>query len=148
MPKDGTFSCLGDLEVTVQLPDAPADRLCHARQILDRVGDKWSISVIHSLGEETKRFTELRREIDGISQRMLTATLRTLERDGLVERTVHPVVPPRVDYRLTPLGRTLSDTVCALMGWAIHHADDIDEARAAYDSRSEYDPAAAASHAG
>jgi DNA-binding HxlR family transcriptional regulator len=72
----------------------------------------------------------------GISQRMLTSTLRALERDGLVERTVHPVVPPRVDYRLTPLGTTLSVTACALMSWAIDHADDIDEARAAYDGRA------------
>ncbi len=132
----------------MQLPNAPTDRLCHTRQILDRVGDKWSISVIHALGEDTRRFTELRRAIDGISQRMLTATLRTLERDGLVERTVYPVVPPRVDYRLTPLGRTLSNTVCALMGWAMQHADDIDEARAAYDGRSEHAPEAAASNAG
>jgi DNA-binding HxlR family transcriptional regulator len=136
------------VEVTVQLPDAPHDQLCHARQILDRVGDKWSIAVIYSLGTETKRFTELRRDIEGVSQRMLTATVRTLERDGLVARTVHPVVPPRVDYRLTALGRTLSDTVATLMNWAVYHAQDIDEARAAYDSRSEYNPEAAAGRAG
>ncbi len=74
----------------MQVRDTEAARLCHARQILDRVGDKWSIAVIHSLGKGTKRFTELKRDIDGISQRMLTATLRTLERDGLVHRTVHP----------------------------------------------------------
>ncbi len=123
----------------MQLPDAPHDQLCHARQILDRVGDKWSISVIYALGESTMRFTELRRAIEGISQRMLTTTVRALERDGLVERTVHPVVPPRVDYRLTPLGRTLSDTVGALMTWAVHHAPAIDEARAAYDSRAGSD---------
>lgn len=92
---------------------------------------------IYTLAGTTKRFTELKRAIDGISQRMLTATLRTLERDGLVERTVHPVVPPRVDYRLTPLGTTLHGTVCNLMSWAMEHADDIGEARAAYDSRAE-----------
>jgi DNA-binding HxlR family transcriptional regulator len=123
------------VEVTVQVSDPRTARLCHARQILDRVGDKWSIAVIHALGKDTRRFTELKREIDGISQRMLTATLRTLERDGLVHRTVHPVVPPRVDYRLTELGLTLLGTVCTLMGWAVEHADDIDEARAAYDAR-------------
>jgi DNA-binding HxlR family transcriptional regulator len=123
------------MEVTVQVRDAQADRMCHARQILDRLGDKWSIAVIHSLGKGTKRFTELKRDIDGISQRMLTATLRTLERDGLVRRTVHPVVPPRVDYVLTDLGLTLLGTVCTLMTWAVTHADDIDEARAEYDAR-------------
>ncbi|MPZ80983.1 MAG: transcriptional regulator [Actinophytocola sp.] len=119
----------------MQVQNAESARLCFARQILDRVGDKWSIAVIHSLGATTMRFTELKREIEGISQRMLTATLRTLERDGLVHRTVHPVVPPRVDYRLTELGLTLLDTVCDLMGWAVEHADDIGEARAEYDAR-------------
>jgi len=121
----------------VQVDEAHQARLCHARQILDRIGDKWSFSVIYQLGQtEVMRFTELRRAIDGISQRMLTVTLRTLERDGLVERTVHPVVPPRVDYCLTKLGMTLLGTVCQLMGWAVEHADDIDEARAAYDRRA------------
>jgi DNA-binding HxlR family transcriptional regulator len=115
---------------------AAADRAtaCHARQILDRIGDKWSLAVIHQLGT-TRRFTELRRAIDGISQRMLTVTLRGLERDGLVERTVHPVIPPRVDYTLTPLGRTLLGTVCTLMSWSVEHGDEIDQARAAYDAR-------------
>lgn len=113
----------------------PMEKLCHARQILNRVGDKWSFSVIYSLAGVTKRFTELKRDIDGISQRMLTATLRSLERDGLVHRTVHPVVPPRVDYELTPLGLTLVRTICELMSWAVEHADEMDEARAAYDAR-------------
>jgi len=122
----------------VQVDEAHQARLCHARQILDRIGDKWSFSVIYHLGQtEVMRFTELLRAIDGISQRMLTVTLRTLERDGLVERTVHPVVPPRVDYCLTKLGMTLLGTVCQLMGWAVEHADDIDEARAAYDRRAD-----------
>jgi DNA-binding HxlR family transcriptional regulator len=137
VPEDGTFFCLGEPEVTVQLPDVPRERMCHARQILDRVGDKWSISVIYELGDKTMRFTELRRAIDGISQRMLTSTLRALERDGIDERTVHPVVPPRVDYRLTKLGLTLSETVCRLMSWAVEHGDEIDEARAAYDRRAD-----------
>jgi DNA-binding HxlR family transcriptional regulator len=119
----------------MQLDDATRAKLCHARQILDRMGDKWSLAVIHELGKDTRRFTELRRGIDGISQRMLTATLRTLERDGMVHRTVHPVVPPRVDYRLTTLGETLLGTVCELMAWADEHAEEIDKARAEYDSR-------------
>lgn len=124
----------------MQVDEAQQSRMCHARQILDRVGDKWSLSVIHQLSaNNVMRFTELQRGIDGISQRMLTSTVRGLERDGLVERTVHPVVPPRVDYRLTPLGQTLMGTVCALMSWAVEHADDIDEARAAYDDKAARD---------
>ena len=109
----------------MQVEDAHDARLCHARRILDRVGDKWSLAVIHQLVlHPVLRFTELQRHIHGISQRMLTSTVRALERDGLVERTVHPVVPPRVDYRLTDLGRTLLGTVCQLMAWAVDHADD------------------------
>src|SRR5262245_44250567 len=116
--------------------------MCHTRQILDRIGDKWSISVIHQLGaRDTMRFTELQRGIGAISQRMLTVTLRGLERDGLVGRTVHPVVPPRVDYALTELGRTLLGSICGLMSWAIDHAEDIDEARAAYDKKTARDQA-------
>lgn len=108
---------------------------CRAREILDRVGDKWSLQVIALLGERTKRFTELRREIDGISQRMLTVTLRGLERDGIVTRTVYPVVPPRVEYSLTPMGATLMDAAGTLVAWAEHHLAQIDAARADYDAR-------------
>ncbi|SNT48253.1 transcriptional regulator, HxlR family [Actinomadura meyerae] len=108
---------------------------CRAREILDRVGDKWSLQVIAVLGERTKRFTELKREIDGISQRMLTVTLRGLERDGIVTRTVYPVVPPRVEYSLTPLGTTLMDAAETLVQWAENHINQIDSARADYDAR-------------
>ena len=108
---------------------------CAARDVLDRVGDKWSVYVIFLLEDGTRRFTDLRRSIDGISQRMLTVTLRNLERDGLVSRTVYPVVPPRVDYALTPLGRTLRDIIGPLMAWADEHTGDIDRARAGYDRR-------------
>lgn len=108
---------------------------CRAREILDRVGDKWSLQVIALLGERTKRFTELKREIDGISQRMLTVTLRGLERDGIVIRTVYPVVPPRVEYSLTPMGATLMDAAGTLVAWAEHHLAQIDAARADYDAR-------------
>ncbi|MGP4029796.1 winged helix-turn-helix transcriptional regulator [Actinomadura sp. 3N407] len=109
---------------------------CRAREILDRVGDKWSLQVISLLGERTKRFTELRREIDGISQRMLTVTLRGLERDGIVSRTVYPVMPPRVDYSLTPMGATLLDAASTLVKWAESHINEIDAARADYDVRT------------
>ncbi|HEY8474127.1 MAG TPA: helix-turn-helix domain-containing protein [Natronosporangium sp.] len=126
------------LNGTAPLPDTAiqpgVEAVRRARQILDRVGDKWSLVVVHQLGTATKRFTELKREIPGISQRMLTATLRMLERDGLVARTVHPVVPPRVDYALTPLGLSLLGTVCSLVGWAYTNAEAIEKARAAYDA--------------
>ncbi|MFJ7270800.1 winged helix-turn-helix transcriptional regulator [Streptomyces sp. NPDC099050] len=108
---------------------------CEVRQILDRVADKWSLLAIAHLERQTLRFSELRRRIEGISQRMLTVTLRQLERDGLVKRTVHPVVPPRVDYELTPLGATLHTTIRALVDWTEDHQDEIAKARSEYDSR-------------
>jgi len=108
---------------------------CEVRQILDRIADKWSLLVIAILDRGTLRFTELRRGIDGISQRMLTTTLRQLERDGLVRRTVHPVVPPRVDYELTPLGVTLHETIQSLVTWTEAHQREIAVARADYDAR-------------
>lgn len=108
---------------------------CRAREVLDRVGDKWSVYVIHQLGGGAVRFNDLRRGIEGISQRMLTVTLRGLERDGLVIRTVHPAIPVRVEYALTPMGQTLLGTVESLMTWAGAHMTDVDDARAAYDAR-------------
>ncbi|WP_436758810.1 winged helix-turn-helix transcriptional regulator [Streptosporangium sp. V21-05] len=115
---------------------------CEVRQILDRVADKWSLLVIALLDSRTLRFTELSREIDGVSQRMLTVTLRHLERDGLVRRTVHPVVPPRVDYELTPLGVTLHDTIQSLVTWTEKHQNEIAAARAGYDARADTAPVA------
>lgn len=109
---------------------------CEVRQILDRIADKWSLLTIALLEHRTMRFSELRREIDGVSQRMLTVTLRQLERDGLVERTVHAVVPPRVDYALTPLGRTLHRTIQSLVTWTEDHQGEIAAARATYDTRA------------
>ena len=108
---------------------------CRAREVLQRVGDKWSVFVIDLLGQGTMRFTELHRAIDGVTARMLTVTLRGLERDGIVTRTIHPVIPPRVEYALTPLGRTLLDTIGQLVTWADSHLTEIDAARAAYDAR-------------
>ncbi len=106
---------------------------CEVRQILDRIADKWSLLVMALLENGTLRFTELLRLVDGVSQRMLTVTLRQLERDGLVSRTVHPVVPPRVEYSLTELGRSLNTTVLALVSWTEAHQADIAAARARYD---------------
>lgn len=105
------------------------------KRILSRVGDKWSLLVITLLGKHSMRFNELRREVDDISQRMLTLTLRNLERDGLVSRTVYPTVPPKVEYELTELGSTLLETIQSLVNWTITHIDDIASAREAYDAR-------------
>ena len=107
---------------------------CDVRQILDRIADKWSLLVISLLARRTLRFSELRREIDGISQRMLTLTLRHLERDGLISRTVYPVVPPRVDYELTDLGFELLKPVNALGEWARRNTARVNEARQTFDA--------------
>jgi DNA-binding HxlR family transcriptional regulator len=106
---------------------------CPAREILDRVGDKWSVLVIVLLGQHTHRFNELHRAVEGISQRMLTLTVRALQRDGLVSRTVYATVPARVDYELTELGRTLLVPLGALHDWANTHRDDIQAARERHD---------------
>ena len=105
---------------------------CLTRDILARVGDKWSLYVVIRLGEGTKRFRELHRQIDGISERMLT--LRALERDGLVTRTVFAVVPPRVDYALTETGQSLLQTVSPLFLWCAEHVEKVTQARATYDA--------------
>jgi len=107
---------------------------CRAREMLDRVGDRWSVYVISTLDNEgTLRFNELLQRIDGVSQRMLTVTLRGLERDGLVQRTIYPEVPPRVEYTLTPLGATLRKIVRDLINWSGAHLGEVDLARAKYD---------------
>src|SRR6476620_1906401 len=118
-----------------ELEYTPAN--CHARDVLARIGDKWSVYVLHVLGEaRTLRFNELRNQVDGISQRMLTVTLRGLERDGIVARRVYPEVPPRVEYTLTPLGATLRQLVRGLVAWSGAHLAEVDAARAAYDARN------------
>ena len=135
--EEGTSKSPGSSEVTDPWDAHQWDvrEGCEVRQILDRVADKWSLLAIALLEGRTLRFNELRREIDGISQRMLTVTLRQLERDGLVTRTVYPVVPPRVEYALTPLGRTLHSTIQALVTWTETHQTEVAAARAAYDAR-------------
>ena len=131
----------GNIDVT----DTPATvdhRQCRrVAPILARVGDKWSILIIMTLTGGTRRFSELRRMIDGISQRMLTHSLRGLERDGMISREVHPTIPPRVDYALTDLGRSLCVPVVALGEWVQDHLDEIDAARAAYDAACDSDAA-------
>jgi DNA-binding HxlR family transcriptional regulator len=113
-----------------------ASATCRVRGVLDRIGDKWAIYVVDRLGQGPRRFSELLRGIDGITARMLTVTLRGLERDGILTRTVHAAVPPRVDYELTPLGETLLRTIGQLAAWADAHLGEIEEARTAYDARS------------
>lgn len=111
----------------------PAD--CRAiSAVLSRIGDKWTVLVVSTLGRGPKRFNELRKELGSISQRMLTLTLRALERDGLVTRTVYPTVPPRVDYELTALGRSLLDPVNRLTAWARRHRAAMEAARRRYDA--------------
>jgi DNA-binding HxlR family transcriptional regulator len=110
---------------------------CRARVVLDIVGDKWSLLVVRTLRSGPRRFTELEREIDGISRRMLTVTLRDLERDGILTRTVHNVMPPHVSYELTPAGRTLREAAAPLLEWSIAHLAYIDAARAEYDARGD-----------
>jgi DNA-binding HxlR family transcriptional regulator len=109
---------------------------CHAREMIMRVADKWSMYVIHVLAQESPlRFNELKRRVGGVSQRMLTVTLRGLERDGLVRRMMYPEVPPRVEYALTPLGGTLRGIVCNLVTWSEAHLAEVDRARAEYDKQ-------------
>jgi DNA-binding HxlR family transcriptional regulator len=108
---------------------------CEVRILLDRVADKWSLYVVAVLGEGERRFTELRRAVDGISQRMLTVTLRGLERDGIVSRTVHCAMPPNIAYRLTPLGETLWTAVMPLISWAGEHLDEVARAQTGFDCR-------------
>lgn len=103
--------------------------------ILNRIGDKWSVMVVATLARNgIMRFNEIKRAINGVSQRMLTLTLRNLERDGLVTRTIYPEIPPRVEYGLTELGRTLEGPIDALWAWAEQHGPAIGDARAAYDA--------------
>lgn len=102
-------------------------------EILSRIGDKWTVLVVSMLGKGPMRFNALRREIGGVSQRMLTLTLRGLERDGLVTRTVYPTVPPRVDYELTELGKTLLEPIVGVAAWARANRTKIAEARSIYD---------------
>ncbi len=104
-------------------------------EVLSRIGDKWTVFVVGMLSNGTMRFNEMRRRLDGISQRMLTLTLRGLERDGLVARTVYPTIPPRVEYELTELGRSLIEPLIGLEGWAKENRSTVVRARQEFDSR-------------
>jgi len=121
----------------------PTNPVCRTiSTLLSRIGDKWTVLVVQTLGQGPQRFNELRREIPSVSQRMLTLTLRNLERDGLVSRTVTPTIPPRVDYELTELGKSLQKPICDLATWALDNVEAIHAAQARFDA--EADKAAAA----
>jgi DNA-binding HxlR family transcriptional regulator len=122
------------MESAAARPEIPG---CQGREVLGRIGDKWSLYVIHLLGGGTRRFSELRRDIGGITPRMLTVTIRSLERDGLVSRTVYPVVPPRVEYTLTPLGESLLEAATTILLWADAHEAELSAARARYDESAK-----------
>src|SRR6476619_6350837 len=121
----------------------PSNPVCRTiSTLLSRIGDKWTVLVVQTLGGGSKRFNELRREIPSVSQRMLTLTLRTLERDGLVNRTVTPSIPPRVDYELTELGRSLQKPVTALTQWALDNIEGIHDAQRKFDGEHDKSQAA------
>lgn len=106
-------------------------------ELLSRIGDKWTLLIVRELGQGELRFSALKRRLGSISQKMLTATLRNLERDGMVRRTVTPTTPPQVEYALTPMGHNLFCPIAALAEWTIIHADEIDAARKDYDARNQ-----------
>ena len=121
----------------------PTNPVCRTiSTLLSRIGDKWTVLVVTTLGDGPRRFNELRREIPSVSQRMLTLTLRNLERDGLVSRTVTPTIPPRVDYELTGLGRSLLQPITGIANWALDNVEAIHAAQADFDAKQ--DEAAAA----
>jgi DNA-binding HxlR family transcriptional regulator len=110
---------------------------CPTQRVLETIADKWSVIVIYALSNDTKRYNELQRQIGGISQKMLTQTLRELERNGLVDRKVYPVVPPKVEYSLTPLGKTIREPLGALCKWASQYFQEMETARTRYDAGSD-----------
>lgn len=115
------------------LEGSPYHAGCPTRRILDRIGDRWTVLIVGALSDGNARFSELRRRVEGVSQKMLTQTLRGLERDGLVSRTVYPEVPVRVEYALTEAGRTLREPLRALEEWSITHLGNVSASQEAYD---------------
>ena len=135
--QEGTSDKRRHIEVTRSVADHVPGDCATVNAVLARVGDKWTMLVVMLLEPETRRFNEIKRRVSGISQRMLTVTLRSLERDGLVLRTVTPCAPPRVDYELTALGHSLARAVQVLGRWAITHKDTIEQARRTFDDRMD-----------
>ncbi|MFB2554380.1 winged helix-turn-helix transcriptional regulator [Herbiconiux liangxiaofengii] len=133
--------------VTIDLPTAPPEGVgysidpyaagCPSRRLLDRIGDRWTVLVVGVLADGPQRFSDIRRAVEGVSQKMLTQTLRGLERDGLVTRMVYAEVPPRVEYELTEAGHTLQEPLKALERWAVDHFGQVVASWQSYDSRGE-----------
>jgi DNA-binding HxlR family transcriptional regulator len=132
--------------------DVPAPRwnmmktACPTRQVIDRIANKWTMMIILSLADGTLRFSELRARIEGVSQKMLTQTLRGMESDGLISRTAYPTVPVTVEYTLTPLGKSLSSTMDIVRDWAYGHIMDIEAARKEYQGREADSPSKSEHH--
>ncbi|MEU2072817.1 helix-turn-helix domain-containing protein [Streptomyces sp. NPDC013489] len=121
------------MQTTVESSGLPADvysAKCPTRQVLDHIAGKWTVLIVDALLEGTLRYTDLSRRIEGVSQKMLTQTLRSLEADGFVTRTVYPTIPPRVEYALTELGQSLGEPIAALRRWTETHINEIERARA------------------
>jgi DNA-binding HxlR family transcriptional regulator len=135
---DGNNDVAKEIAETLRVKKAEIGNLsaCPVRGVLDQIGDKWSTLIILTLAERAHRFGELRRTIPDISQRMLTQTLRDLQRDGLVSRRVYPTLPPSVEYRLTELGRSLLDPLAHLIRWADRHYEAIRGARSEFDRQA------------
>jgi DNA-binding HxlR family transcriptional regulator len=117
-------------------PEDVFNKQCGTRDVLDLLSDKWTVLIVGALASGVMRYGQLKRKIDGVSHKMLTQTIRRLERDGIVKRTVYPVVPPKVEYTLTPLGQTLIEPLTALCIWAAEHLPEVESARKEYEERS------------
>ncbi|MBB3878453.1 winged helix-turn-helix transcriptional regulator [Sphingomonas pseudosanguinis] len=135
--QDVTFEGPGHSDVTAPSPLLTGEGGCPIRDVLDRIGDQWTLLVLAALEPETLRFNTLLRRIGDVSKQMLSRTLRRLEEDGFVERTVYAEVPPRVEYRLTDLGRSFLEPMRGLIRWADTHQPEVEAARAAYRARSQ-----------
>lgn len=127
---------VGELKAGGLPPADVFDRMCPSRGVLEHVTSRWGVLVLGALNERGYRFSELRRKVSGVSEKMLAQTLQTLERDGFVLREAHPVIPPRVDYSLTPLGREAAELVAALAHWSERRVPEVETAREEYDGRA------------
>ena len=128
----------GNIDVPVQVTEIDPEKLdvCTVLEVINRISGKWAIGILLEATRGPVRFTELERAVNGISRRMLTLTLRNLERDGLLERTIYPTVPPRVEYEATPMAKELYQSLSGLLGWAEQHREDIAAARVVYDGHA------------
>lgn len=125
------------MDMTTTLTVTSEKECLRVVETLSRLGDRWTLPLVATLGDGGKRFNQIRRDVSGISQQMLTRTLRALERDGMVSRTVHPTTPPQVEYALTPLGHSLATEAIRLGNWALAHREQIDAHRGAFDRQND-----------